>query len=188
MSDPVPDTAPLPTKDDKAWAPGSLVGRFVVIGTLGVGGMGTVLSAYDPVLNRKVALKTLRTDSNGAESESAARLVREAQAMARLQHPNVCTVYEIGTVGPRLFIAMELVEGSTLRPWMKESRPWRDAVRMFVVAGRGLEAAHAAGLVHRDFKPDNVLLGSDGRPRVSDFGVVSLRARWNGSEARPHAT
>jgi tetratricopeptide (TPR) repeat protein len=176
----VDDTEPLVGEpplsgDGRIWTTGATVGRFVILGTLGSGGMGMVFSAYDPVLDRKVALKTLRAEIPDPTSGfSGTRLVREAQAMARVQHPNVCAVHDIGAVEGRLFVAMELVDGDTLRPWMKQRHPWREVLAMFIAAGRGLEAAHAAGLVHRDFKPENVLLGSDGRPRVSDFGLVSL--------------
>jgi serine/threonine-protein kinase len=159
-------------------APGATVGRFVVLGVLGAGGMGVVLSAYDPELDRKVAVKLLHGDAGrGSESEGRARLAREAQAMARLSHPNVVAVYEVGTVGDRLFIVMEQVDGQTLKQWLKaEERGWREVVAMFLAAGRGLEAAHRAGLVHRDFKPSNVLVGRDGRVRISDFGLVSVSA------------
>ena len=138
-----------------------------MLGPLGEGGMGQVFAAFDPALDRKVALKTLHGDGRDA------RLVREAQAMARLQHPNVCTVFEIGSVGERMFVAMELVDGETLRDWMKKPHRLREVLAMFIAAGRGLEAVHGAGLVHRDFKPDNVLVAADLRPRVSDFGLVS---------------
>jgi hypothetical protein len=148
---------------------GGSVGRFVVIGVVGRGGMGVVLSAFDPELDRKVALKLL---ADQPDAERRARLLREAQAMARLSHPNVVTVYEVGHAAEHPFIAMELVEGTTLRGWLAERpRGWREIVEIFVAAGRGLVAAHDAGLVHRDFKPDNVLLGRDGRPRVGDFGL-----------------
>jgi tetratricopeptide (TPR) repeat protein len=157
-----------------AVAPNEQVGRYVVRGLLGTGSMGIVLSAYDPVLARKVALKLLLPSGAAGTTQGASRLEVEAQAMARLSHPNVVAVYEVDRVGDRTFIAMELVEGSTLRGWLRERpRGWREIVEMFVAAGRGLAAAHAAGLVHRDFKPDNVLIGRDGRPRVSDFGIVA---------------
>jgi tetratricopeptide (TPR) repeat protein len=158
-------------------APGGTIGRFVVVGTLGRGGMGVVLSAYDPVLDRKVALKLLRPGAwtGPRATEGRARLMREAQAMAKLAHPNVVAVHEIVTVGEQLFIAMEHIDGRTLRAWLAAEKPgWRAIVELFVAAGRGLQAAHAAGLVHRDFKPENVIVGSDGRPRVGDFGLVSL--------------
>ena len=128
------------------------VGRFLVIRTLGAGGMGVVAEAYDPELDRRVALKLLKSDH--ARLDSQTRLLREAQAMARLSHPNVVQVYDVGVVGDQVFIAMELVRGQTLGAWL-DARPrgWREVVRVFIDAGRGLAAAHAAGLVHRDFKP-----------------------------------
>jgi tetratricopeptide (TPR) repeat protein len=146
-------------------------GRYEVLGQLGAGGMGIVFEAHDPTLRRKVALKLLQPKHN--EGGGAKRLALEAQAMAKLSHPNVVTVFEIDRVGDQVYVAMELVAGTTLRGWLRESpRSWREIVEMFVAAGRGLAAAHAAGLIHRDFKPDNVLLGSDARPRVCDFGLV----------------
>jgi eukaryotic-like serine/threonine-protein kinase len=150
---------------------GARCGRFVVERMLGTGGMGVVLLATDPELGRKVAIKLLLPEA--ATAAAADRLVREAQAMARLSHPNVVTVYEVGRADDQVFIAMELVEGETLRAWMRTPRPWREAVAMFVAFGRGLAVAHDAGLVHRDVKPDNVLVGRDGRPRITDFGLVS---------------
>jgi tetratricopeptide (TPR) repeat protein len=137
--------------------------------------MGVVYSAYDPELDRKIALKLLRPDVVGQEPIETlrARILREAQAMARLQHPNVLAVHDVGTFENRVFIAMELVEGMTLRTWLRERpRTVRESLDVFVQAGRGLAAAHAVGLIHRDFKPDNVLLGSDGRVRVGDFGLA----------------
>jgi len=155
---------------------GAPVGRFIVIERIGAGGMGEVLAAYDPELDRRVAIKLLRSDSSGARLSELAhkRLLREAQAMAKLSHPNVITVYEVGTLGNRVFIAMEFVDGCTLTQWLRKKRPsWREIVDTYVRAGRGLEAAHDAGLVHRDFKPDNVLVGEGGRVRVTDFGLVA---------------
>ena len=147
------------------------LGRFVILGAVGAGGMGVVYAAYDPRLDRKVALKVLRPVI--AEDEISGRVLREAQAMARLSHPNAVQVYEVGELGDRVFVAMELVEGGTLAEWLRKSpRSTAEIVAMFVQAGRGLEAAHAAGLVHRDFKPANVLVGTDGRARVTDFGLA----------------
>jgi tRNA A-37 threonylcarbamoyl transferase component Bud32/tetratricopeptide (TPR) repeat protein len=134
--------------------------------------MGVVYAAYDPELDRKLALKLLRRLPATAGGEQA-RLLREGQAMARLAHPNVVAVYDTGAFGDGVFVAMELVEGQTLRSWLQsEKRTWRDIVAMFAQAGRGLGAAHAAEIVHRDFKPDNVLVGTDGRARVLDFGLA----------------
>ena len=154
---------------------GDQIGRYVVLRRLGAGGMGVVFAAYDPQLDRKIALKLLRTGIGLGEREANARLVREAQAIARLSHPNVVAVYDVGTAGADadLYLAMEFVEGDTLTHWLRRwERPWPEIVAMFVEAGRGLAAAHAVGLLHRDFKPDNVLVGSDGRVRVSDFGLA----------------
>ncbi|PCC68888.1 serine/threonine protein kinase [Nannocystis exedens] len=170
----------LPSADERltpaALAPGQrLAERYTVLGFLGEGGMGLVLAAYDARLDRRVALKLLRHRADGSSGrEEQARLVREAQAMARLSHPNVVAVYDAGTLADgALFIAMEYVEGQTLREWCAEQpRSWRQVLETFLAAGRGLAAAHAAGLVHRDFKPDNVLVGKDGRARVTDFGLA----------------
>jgi tetratricopeptide (TPR) repeat protein/predicted Ser/Thr protein kinase len=155
---------------------GAAVGRYLLLGLVGSGGMGVVYAAYDPELDRKIALKLLRADLD-AEDELRARLQREAQAMARLKHPNVIAVHDVGTFAGRVFIAMEFVAGSTLGGWARAGRrSWREVVRVLGAAGRGLEAAHAAGLVHRDFKPDNVLLGDDGRVCVTDFGLARPQA------------
>src|SRR6185436_205259 len=107
----------------------------------------------------------------------------EARAMARLAHPNVVTVYEVGAVDDRTFVAMELVAGTTLRCWLAAAeRSTRDVITMFLGAGRGLAAAHEQGIIHRDFKPDNVLIGRDGRPRVSDFGLASAKREPGGDD------
>ncbi|HEX7184698.1 MAG TPA: serine/threonine-protein kinase [Thermoanaerobaculia bacterium] len=158
---------------------GSAVGRYVVLDVVGSGGMGVVYAGYDPELDRKVALKLLRPDRLGASPEAAerarVRLLREAQAIARLSHPNVVAVHDTGTLGGQVFIAMEFIEGRTLRRWLdEERRPLRQVLDVLLLAGRGLAAAHAAGLVHRDFKPENVLLGDDGRVRVADFGLARV--------------
>jgi len=150
------------------------LGRFRVLERLGRGGMGVVYSAYDPQLDRKVALKLLRPDVHeglGAEAAKA-RLLREAQAMAKINHPHVIVVHEVGTLDDRVFVAMEFVDGGTMASWMRRRPPWREVVEIFVRAGSGLAAAHTEGLVHRDFKPDNVLMGTDGRVRVVDFGLA----------------
>ncbi|HEX8796649.1 MAG TPA: serine/threonine-protein kinase [Polyangiaceae bacterium] len=156
--------------------PGARIGRYVVIGHLGAGGMGSVYAAYDAQLERRVAIKVLRPSARGTGAH--ARLLREAQAMARLTHPNVVTVYDVGAYGDDVFIAMEHIEGRTLKAWMANSHSWREVLAVLEAAGRGLAAAHAAGIIHRDFKPENVLLGKDGRVLVADFGI----ARAHGSE------
>ncbi|MDC0716545.1 serine/threonine-protein kinase [Nannocystis bainbridge] len=153
---------------------GSVVGRYVVLSLLGTGGMGAVYAAHDPELDRKVALKLLRPDASPGE---AARMIREARALARLSHPNVVAVHDVGVVGDgevdEVFIAMEFVDGATLRGWLRQrSRSLREIVEVFAAAARGLAAAHAVDLVHRDFKPDNVMVGRDGRVRVMDFGLA----------------
>jgi tetratricopeptide (TPR) repeat protein len=176
--------ASLEAPDGDGPQPGATIGRFVVTGLLGRGGMGVVLSAYDPMLDRRVAIKLLRPGAfpGVSEHQGKARLQREAQAMAKLAHPNVVAVHDVGAVGEQLFIAMEYVDGQTLSAWASSAvRDWREIVRMFVAAGSGLQAAHAAGMVHRDFKPDNVLIGSDGRPRVGDFGLVSVTRSCEGA-------
>jgi tetratricopeptide (TPR) repeat protein/tRNA A-37 threonylcarbamoyl transferase component Bud32 len=153
---------------------GARVGRFIPLKVLGQGGMGVVYAAYDPDLDRKVALKVLRVAEPSADLEAGqTRLLREAQAMARISHPNVIPVFEVGTWDGQVFVTMELVEGGTLRDWLKaKPRSWREVLETYLAAGRGLEAAHAAGLVHRDFKPTNVLVGLDGRVFVTDFGLA----------------
>jgi serine/threonine-protein kinase len=159
------------------------VDRYVLGSLLGYGGMGVVFAAHDPALNRDVALKLLRKRSGYVPVERiAVRMRREAQAMASLSHPNVVTVFDVGTQEDRVWIAMEKVEGGTLREWLKERRTWREVVAMFVQAGRGLAAAHEAGIVHRDFKPENVLVGRDGRARVGDFGLAGNSTPSEGNE------
>jgi predicted Ser/Thr protein kinase len=148
---------------------GAAVGRFVVLGLLGRGGMGEVYSAFDPELDRKVAVKILQSRSPDGE----ARLLREAKTVAKLQHPNVIVVYEVGRVRDTVFIAMEFVDGGTLGAWLRtERRSWRDVLRVFQAAGRGLAAAHDVGIIHRDFKPENVMLTKGGEVRVMDFGLA----------------
>ena len=169
-----PDTGRPRVRDDEVRR-GTVLGRYVVIDRVGSGGMGVVLSAYDPQLDRKVALKLVRSLQGDGAQELEQRLLREAQAVARLSHPQVITVFDVGTVNGRLFMAMEFVEGRTLRQWQKEQpRSWRDVLAAYRQAGQGLAAAHAAHLIHRDFKPDNVLVDAHGRVRVTDFGLARL--------------
>ncbi|HEV7554643.1 MAG TPA: tetratricopeptide repeat protein [Kofleriaceae bacterium] len=151
--------------------PGTVVGRYVIEELVGIGGMGAVYAAHDPNLDRKVAVKLLR--ENALDSVSRERLVREAKTLAKISHPNVVAVHDVGVADDSVFIAMELVTGGSLATWCRSAkRTSREIVSMYVQAGRGLVAAHRAGIVHRDFKPDNVLVDSDGRPRVSDFGLA----------------
>ncbi len=163
-----------------ALAPPSAVGRYLVERELGSGGMGLVYAGYDPELGRKVAIKLMRPESGRADpSQGKARLLREAQALAQLTHPNVISIHDVGTFGDQVFIAMEYVEGCTLTDWLSaEKRTWSEIVSIFVQAGSGLGAAHAKGIVHRDFKPDNLWVGEDGRARVLDFGLA--RSIWTG--------
>ena len=171
------------TRAELAIEPGERIRHFVVLGTLGRGGGGLVLAAYDPSLDRKVALKLVR-----AASADPGDLLREAQALARLSHPNVVTVYEVGTYDDHVFIAMEYVPGATLDAWVAAApRSPRAIVAAFVAAGRGLEAAHAAGLVHCDVKPRNIMVGDDGGVRVVDFGLAlaATSAERSGSSGTP---
>ncbi|MEX1368091.1 MAG: serine/threonine-protein kinase [Nannocystaceae bacterium] len=149
------------------------IGRFVVIKRIGEGGMGMVYAAYDDALDRKVAVKLLHPRRSGAADEAQARLFREAQAIARLSHPSVIHVYEVGTWQEQVYLAMEFVDGTTLSQWQRhEGRTWPEVLEAYVAAGRGLAAAHAAGIVHRDFKAANVLVRRDGAVRVVDFGLA----------------
>jgi eukaryotic-like serine/threonine-protein kinase len=162
------------------------VGRYRIVRELGRGGMAVVLEAYDPTLDRHVALKLLSADFG---ERQARRQLREAQALARLSHPNVVTVYEVGTVEGQGFIAMELVDGQSLREWHRTPQPWRAVLDAYLQAGRGLAAAHGEGLVHRDFKPSNCLIDGSGRVRVADFGLAGdaaqLRRSSDGDPSSP---
>jgi tetratricopeptide (TPR) repeat protein/tRNA A-37 threonylcarbamoyl transferase component Bud32 len=160
--------------DELALKTGALVGRYVVIDHLGSGAMGSVFAAYDPELGRRVALKILHERS--ADESSRLRMLREAQAMARLQHPNVVVVFDVGAYDGRIWLAMELVEGQTLGAWLRAAeRDWAAVVEVLVAAAQGLAAAHSAGLIHRDVKPENIMI-SDGRVRVADFGLARAGA------------
>ncbi len=147
------------------------VGRYAVLSELGRGGMGRVLRAYDPKLQREVALKVMR--SHVLDPSSERRMIAEARAMAQLAHPNVVAVYDVEELADgRVALAMEYVAGQTLSAWLRTPRAWHEVVACFVHAGRGLAAAHAAGLLHRDFKPANVLVADDGLVKVTDFGLA----------------
>jgi len=177
------DTRPIPEAEQLAEfepelkaprvRPGQSLGRYVILRQLAAGGMSVVYVAYDPELNRQVALKVMRPGGPEGDAAASDRLLREAQAMAQLAHVNVVHVYDVGVVEQRVYMAMEYVRGETLEEWLESaSRSWQEIVRVLVRAGRGLAAAHAAGLVHLDFKPRNVLVGEDGEVRVVDFGLA----------------
>ena len=166
---------------------GALIDRYLVLDELGAGGMGVVHAAYDPQLDRKVAIKLVRDGEGAGSSARRDRLLREARAMARLDHHNVVRVFDAGTtrIGgtEQVFVTMELVDGEPLGAWAK-GRGWREILGALIAAGRGLAVAHAAGVVHRDFKPDNVLVDRTGRARVGDFGLATPA----GEMATPDAT
>jgi tetratricopeptide (TPR) repeat protein len=162
---------------------GHAIGRYIIVDHLGSGGMGAVYAAYDPELDRRVALKLLHADAQhggeGDERDEPAgvkreRLLGEAQALAQLAHPNVVAIHDVGSTEAGVFIAMELVVGRTLRVWLREhsEHGWTRIAPLFRAAGEGLAAAHRAGIIHRDFKPENVVVGDDGRVRVVDFGLA----------------
>jgi eukaryotic-like serine/threonine-protein kinase len=155
--------APLHSED--------VVGRYVIQSFLAEGGMGVVYVAFDPELGRRVALKLVKT-RGGPDGYLRERLLREAQALAQLSHPNVIAVHDVGIHEDRVFIAMELIDGPSLRHWLDQPRRWRGTLDVLIAAGRGLAAAHSAGIVHRDFKPDNVIVGNEGRVCVLDFGLA----------------
>ncbi len=155
----------------EAAAPPAMIGRYRIDGRIGAGGMGEVYLGFDEDLERKVAIKLVRADLSRFQGPE--RLRREAKALARLSHPNVVQVYEVGVHRRRTFLAMEFVEGQTLGQFLDAGRrPWPVVLDRFIAAGRGLAAAHAAGVTHRDFKPDNVLLAASGRVCVADFGLA----------------
>jgi tetratricopeptide (TPR) repeat protein/tRNA A-37 threonylcarbamoyl transferase component Bud32 len=165
-------------KPDPGERPGATIGRYVIVSRLGEGSMGMVYLAYDPKLDRRLALKVLRrrARSSRATQERQQRLRREAMAMAQLNHANVVTVHDVGVAEGRVFLAMDYLEGQTLRDWIDaKRRPWNQVLRKLVYAGQGLAAAHAAGVIHRDFKPENVLVGNDGSVKVMDFGLARPR-------------
>ena len=163
------------------------IGRYELIEQLGMGGMGIVYRAHDPALDREVALKVIRRDLPVDRLDLSGRLLREAHLMARVKHPNVVTVYDLGTDGDQIFLAMELIAGTTLRAWLGQGRRgWREILPLFLDAARGLQAAHESGLVHRDFKPDNVLVAGS-RVVVTDFGLACTLTPMQGVPATNRA-
>jgi tetratricopeptide (TPR) repeat protein len=170
---------PSRVAQDVGLSPGATIGRYVVLSPLGGGAMGVVYTAHDPELDRTVALKLLRPRVGLDKVEAGhRRLLAEAQALARLNHPNVVTVFDVGEHYGLVFVAMELIEGDTLRAWLgRQPRAWPEILDVMVQAGRGLAAAHAGELIHRDVKPDNVMIGLDGRVRVMDFGLAKAASR-----------
>ncbi len=173
-------------RDDGELRRGAILGRFLVVDRLGAGAMGVVYSAHDPELDRRVALKVLQP-SAGLDDTGRVRLLREAQALAKLAHPNVVAIHDVGVRDERVWIAMEFVRGQTLAAWACERRRrWPEVVRVLTDVARGIAAAHAAGLIHRDLKPENVMIDRDGRVRVMDFGLAHGRsAAGSGARARP---
>jgi tetratricopeptide (TPR) repeat protein/predicted Ser/Thr protein kinase len=158
-----------------ALASGDRVGRYVVLAKLGAGGMGVVYAAYDPELDRKIALKLLRSDPWGGSprADSRARLLREAQALAKFSHSGIVTVHDVGEHEGAVWLAMEFVDGRTLGAWAEAAKPgWKEVLAAMLAAGRGVAAAHAAGMIHRDLKPDNIMVANDGHVRVMDFGLT----------------
>lgn len=164
------------------FAPGTRLGRYVIDKKLGSGGMGIVYAAFDGQLGRRVAIKLVRGHDRRERrmNRKRDRLLREAQALARLQHPNIVSLYDCGTAEGMLYLAMELAEGQSLSQWLQEEpRTWQEIVGVMRQVGDGIAQAHAAGLVHRDLKPSNVLVGFDGRTRVLDFGLARAMPEYD---------
>ncbi|MCX4246339.1 protein kinase domain-containing protein [Paraliomyxa miuraensis] len=169
--------AKVPIVDDIGELSGTRLGRYLIIDPVGKGALGIVYSAYDPELDRRIAIKVLRKGLSGGDRQRQENLRAEARSMARLSHPNVVPVFDVGIADERLFIAMELIDGWTLGEWARtEERSWKEIRDVYHLAGQGLVAAHEAGLIYRDFKPSNVMIGRDGRVRVLDFGIADAMA------------
>ncbi len=194
MKPPNPESSPVPGErdPDTAWidhqvatrlfgTPLRKIGRYTILETLGSGGMGLVYRAHDPQLDRPIAIKLLNAD--WSTPEGAWRMHREARAMARLSHPNVVQIYEVGQHRERVFLAMEYVEGMTLAAWLDRAQSSEQVHAMFLAIGAGVAAAHAVGIVHRDLKPTNILVDTSGRPRVADFGLAFTGVRLDHERA-----
>lgn len=165
---PIPASLLIPTR----------INHFIILDKLGEGGMGVVYSAYDPKLNRKVAIKLLRPVQQ-EHDHARSRLLREAQSMARLSHPNVAHIYEVGEFNQQIYIVIEHIEGKTLRDWLSSSSHTRkEILNICIQAGQGLDAAHRAGIAHRDFKPENILIDSNNRVCVIDFGLARFTRKF----------
>ena len=168
-------------RDSGEFMVGDHVGRFQVLGRVGQGAMGIVYAAHDPQLERRVALKVLLDDR---AEERGTRLLDEARSMARLAHPSAVTVFDVGTQAGRFFLAMEFVDGSTLGDWLRATRPSTTlTVALFMDVALALGAAHRAGIVHRDVKPQNILVSREGRPKVTDFGLANATASCTAADA-----
>jgi len=160
------------------------IGRYALVKRLGAGAQGTVWAAYDEKLDRRVAIKLLRDPEGDDRGARGARLLREARSLARISHPNVVQVFEADQLDGGVFVVTEYVRGSTLGEWIEEHSPGpAEILRVFQAAGRGLAAAHAAGVIHRDFKPDNLLVGDDEIVKVVDFGLARADALGQNPEA-----
>ena len=169
VTEPAYDTSPALTASSRSLPNGTAVGRFVITGFVGQGGMGRVYSAYDPDLNREVALKMI---AHTADASGCERFIREAQAASSLNHPNIVTVYEVIRSGTTVAIAMELVTGTSLRHLCDTAQPVEKLAHWGAQIAHALAAAHASGIVHRDIKPENLMLRPDGYIKVLDFGLA----------------
>ena len=161
-----------PLVPSRPQGPLGVIDRYRLVRVLGRGGMGIVYEAWDTRLQREVALKVMAPCSGDHVEQVHARMLREARVMASLSHPNVVAAYDVGVAGGQVFVAMQLVRGATLRTWAEGTHTLAEKLRVLIAAGRGLVAAHAAQIVHRDFKPDNVLIGPTGIAQVTDFGIA----------------
>nr|MCH9687629.1 serine/threonine protein kinase [Deltaproteobacteria bacterium] len=175
--------ATLASPENTDVAAGQHIGRFLVINKVGHGGMGAVYAAYDEQLDRKVAVKVMRVEGLPTEDDRQ-RFVREAQALARVSHPNVVTIHEVGKANGALFLATEFLQGQHLGEWQRTNPGWRAIVGAYVQAGRGLAAVHEEGLIHRDFKPSNAMRTTTGIVKVLDFGLARYTDATSAAETQ----